>query len=123
MRRRPPRSTRTDTLFPYTTLFRSGFSKDGVADIESAERLGGPADRGRKPGSVRKTAEQGCAGTGWCKVCCGVSRGFRNAGGGSADRRERSVVRRVGIVWVRTFVSRWWPILYKQHKTYLVIDL
>src|SRR3546814_1165914 len=30
MIRRPPRSTRTDTLFPYTTLFRSGFSwRDG----------------------------------------------------------------------------------------------
>src|SRR3546814_3575788 len=26
MIRRPPRSTRTDTLFPYTTLFRSGSS-------------------------------------------------------------------------------------------------
>src|SRR3546814_7779603 len=26
MIRRPPRSTRTDTLFPYTTLFRSVFS-------------------------------------------------------------------------------------------------
>src|SRR3546814_10827996 len=26
MIRRPPRSTRTDTLFPYTTLFRSCFS-------------------------------------------------------------------------------------------------
>src|SRR3546814_2653660 len=25
MIRRPPRSTRTDTLFPYTTLFRSNF--------------------------------------------------------------------------------------------------
>src|SRR3546814_11088571 len=25
MRRQPPRSTRTDTLFPYTTLFRSGW--------------------------------------------------------------------------------------------------
>src|SRR3546814_19644603 len=25
MIRRPPRSTRTDTRFPYTTLFRSGF--------------------------------------------------------------------------------------------------
>src|SRR3546814_20403073 len=25
--RRPPRSTRTDTLCPYTTLFRSGYSK------------------------------------------------------------------------------------------------
>src|SRR3546814_16585818 len=28
MIRRPPRSTRTDTLFPYTTLFRSGFLAD-----------------------------------------------------------------------------------------------
>src|SRR3546814_11538295 len=26
MIRRPPRSTRTDTLLPYTTLFRSGWS-------------------------------------------------------------------------------------------------
>src|SRR3546814_18718930 len=32
MCRRPPRSTRTDTLFPYTTLFRSGDDTDfGVA--------------------------------------------------------------------------------------------
>src|SRR3546814_16761167 len=31
MIRRPPRSTRTDTLFPYTTLFRSdGARKGGV---------------------------------------------------------------------------------------------
>src|SRR3546814_4377288 len=30
MIRRPPRSTRTDTLFPYTTLFRSAFG--GLAD-------------------------------------------------------------------------------------------
>src|SRR3546814_9305532 len=28
MIRRPPRSTRTDTLFPYTTLFRSGLGAD-----------------------------------------------------------------------------------------------
>src|SRR3546814_14220288 len=28
MIRRPPRSTRTDTLFPYTTLFRSNRSRD-----------------------------------------------------------------------------------------------
>src|SRR3546814_16899096 len=28
MIRRPPRSTRTDTLFPYTTLFRSDFGDD-----------------------------------------------------------------------------------------------
>src|SRR3546814_2215044 len=29
MIRRPPRSTRTDTLFPYTTLFRSGLGEGG----------------------------------------------------------------------------------------------
>src|SRR3546814_20312070 len=32
MIRRPPRSTRTDTLFPYTTLFRSRTVKTGSAD-------------------------------------------------------------------------------------------
>src|SRR3546814_5387499 len=36
MIRRPPRSTRTDTLFPYTTLFRS--SLDPIGD-ELARRL------------------------------------------------------------------------------------
>src|SRR3546814_11068615 len=30
MIRRPPRSTRTDTLFPYTTLFRSDFQRGHV---------------------------------------------------------------------------------------------
>src|SRR3546814_12714551 len=32
MIRRPPRSTRTDTLFPYTTLFRSGQAAGRTAD-------------------------------------------------------------------------------------------
>src|SRR3546814_2061992 len=31
MIRRPPRSTRTDTLFPYTTLFRSILARGGTA--------------------------------------------------------------------------------------------
>src|SRR3546814_17079437 len=42
MRRRPPRSTRTDTLFPYTTLFRSvgiAIKADGgVADYVAGKR-------------------------------------------------------------------------------------
>src|SRR3546814_953602 len=38
MIRRPPRSTRTDTLFPYTTLFRSGLAK---AALKSGARLHG----------------------------------------------------------------------------------
>src|SRR3546814_11752062 len=36
MIRRPPRSTRTDTLFPYTTLFRSVDKLDPVEAIEAA---------------------------------------------------------------------------------------
>src|SRR3546814_16638518 len=44
MRRRPPRSTRTDTLFPYTTLFRS----------PGARGRGRPAsDRSRGHGPLR----------------------------------------------------------------------
>src|SRR3546814_19463643 len=38
MKRRPPRSTRTDTLFPYTTLFRS--IKDiGIIAVDSGWEL------------------------------------------------------------------------------------
>src|SRR3546814_1076176 len=55
MIRRPPRSTRTDTLFPYTTLFRSrGRAQGGAAvlDVE-AERV----QRRRRLGHLG-TAEQ-----------------------------------------------------------------
>src|SRR3546814_13057232 len=36
MIRRPPRSTRTDTLFPYTTLFRSGRQGQCAQDRSAA---------------------------------------------------------------------------------------
>src|SRR3546814_11200617 len=39
MIRRPPRSTRTDTLFPYTTLFRSQQAVEGAGDLPRAPRL------------------------------------------------------------------------------------
>src|SRR3546814_16157357 len=48
MRRRPPRSTRTDTLFPYTTLFRSRLQDALTALREASERVreaGKAADR------------------------------------------------------------------------------
>src|SRR3546814_693693 len=44
MIRRPPRSTRTDTLFPYTTLFRSGLDADiGLARVQHAGDAPQPA--------------------------------------------------------------------------------
>src|SRR3546814_17422296 len=55
MIRRPPRSTRTDTLFPYTTLFRSvrteGGQDDRIAPVpQRLEGGGGGARRLRPPG-------------------------------------------------------------------------
>src|SRR3546814_20808377 len=37
--RRPPRSTRTDTLFPYTTLFRS--DREDPKNLREADRRNG----------------------------------------------------------------------------------
>src|SRR3546814_4878195 len=39
MIRRPPRSTRTDTLFPYTTLFRSDDDASGIAGLTETLRI------------------------------------------------------------------------------------
>src|SRR3546814_11410578 len=53
MIRRPPRSTRTDTLFPYTTLFRSYYPRldqtllDEIAAYKVA-MVGLPPDAGPK---------------------------------------------------------------------------
>src|SRR3546814_3757375 len=41
MIRRPPRSTRTDTLFPYTTLFRSAGAADATARLLLPPRIAG----------------------------------------------------------------------------------
>src|SRR3546814_14878158 len=53
MIRRPPRSTRTDTLFPYTTLFRSGWSfadrhalADDMAQLDIPRMKDGNLDGG-----------------------------------------------------------------------------
>src|SRR3546814_8100289 len=51
MIRRPPRSTRTDTLFPYTTLFRSGV----VAAVEQG-------DHPRQGGAEGVRAQRGALG-------------------------------------------------------------
>src|SRR3546814_20898869 len=59
MKRRPPRSTRTDTLFPYTTLFRSvrmagrDAQPEAPAPAEDRVRLARPAKRLCPPGRER----------------------------------------------------------------------
>src|SRR3546814_7340935 len=51
MIRRPPRSTRTDTLFPYTTLFRS--LRDGADDDAGSRRGDADADHVARAGDHR----------------------------------------------------------------------
>src|SRR3546814_3120318 len=52
MIRRPPGSTRTDTLFPYTTLFRS---LEGVTIEEGDEEQNSPSPTPRKAPKVEYT--------------------------------------------------------------------
>src|SRR3546814_17072134 len=58
MIRRPPRSTRTDTLFPYTTLFRSHRNRHRIAAAGEADAAVGRAGDARLG---RARAEQGLA--------------------------------------------------------------
>src|SRR3546814_11411408 len=52
MIRRPPRSTRTDTLFPYTTLFRSAVDDLGAVEAEVFGVAAHEADGIGRPGQV-----------------------------------------------------------------------
>src|SRR3546814_13584817 len=66
MIRRPPRYTRTDTLFPYTTLFRShkhASAPGMLVPIPVAEPLSAPGRAGHSPGprSSRGGFRTGCA--------------------------------------------------------------
>src|SRR3546814_11454312 len=55
MIRRPPRSTRTDTLFPYTTLFRSDLigTNESVYDFNAGARKRGTYGILALPGQVQ----------------------------------------------------------------------
>src|SRR3546814_1320221 len=62
MIRRPPRSTRTDTLFPYTTLFRSRLIRR-LVDIGAVAVQIGQLDlpgqvQKRRPGGLRLRSEE-----------------------------------------------------------------
>src|SRR3546814_1654484 len=47
--RRPPRSTRTDTLFPYTTLFRSAIDHQPDKGAVAQARMGDHVDAVEQP--------------------------------------------------------------------------
>src|SRR3546814_6632976 len=103
MIRRPPRSTRTDTLFPYTTLFRSGFGgifsllrhgpKAASGGGEFAPDCGGMAAQKRL--ANRRSAPKGSAPCAFPRSL--TAHGPDRAGGGQrAAARWRAARARVG---------------------------
>src|SRR3546814_17487339 len=61
MIRRPPRSTRTDTLFPYTTLFRSTGIPSFAPELLQRVRPSDPMRMKHLARAVEQLAEEGAA--------------------------------------------------------------
>src|SRR3546814_13231713 len=127
MIRRPPRSTRTDTLFPYTTLFRS---RGGGADAAAGGRVAVGAARRRAKRYGRGTDAARAPDVEPCRAGRALARGrrkpavrrddrHRHEPAWTADRgRERrgawppggrSEERRGGKECIRKCRSRWSP--------------
>src|SRR3546814_12344491 len=123
MRRRPPRSTRTDTLFPYTTLFRSLAAGGRFQVLAFSER-----ERGRDArnwGDDYPFASGAWRRVRWIDLPGADSatddlraRGHE-AGGVRFARGERSDERRVGKECVSTCRSRWLPYPYNKTTTHI----
>src|SRR3546814_7875673 len=100
MIRRPPRSTRTDTLFPYTTLFRSAEALAIVAGAEAVRRRARPAEI---PIAAARAAQLQRRPGGRAAVFChrqavaGLARGRAVGGGDAAFVAEELHYRAVGV--------------------------
>src|SRR3546814_11294132 len=128
MIRRPPRSTRTDTLFPYTTLFRSlrsgqrlfndgAHSSHVVSAVDQADPARPDAAHGFFDGvagiapAVMRTRRKNILAAGGCRVMVVDDDDYAIVlvEYGVAHARCRSEERRVGKECVSTCRSRWSP--------------
>src|SRR3546814_11407802 len=122
MIRRPQRSTRTDTLFPYPTLFLSllqewYWGELSVIPIKRAMHLQAVIDAWVRSSvwQYRKVLPhyptiRRCPLRASCFAFLAQRvRGLRRVRDGLKVERERSEERRVGKECVRTCRSRWWP--------------
>src|SRR3546814_18707107 len=120
MIRRPPSSTRTYTLFPYTTLFRSS----GFPALSTSRRAVAPAQRQRRSARSRSSSTHGKSWTGTLAEGFGGSssrpgarrhgadhagRGHRRGCSATAGAATRSEERCVGKECVSKGRYRWTP--------------
>src|SRR3546814_19227402 len=126
MSRRPPRSTRTDTLFPYTTLFRSLFAwydyellvpaeLQALAAFEMAIQMKLRAIGHEMKGTMHNLIEKGRK----CGIIPPIAPGTVSAQDpveALVKIRNRSEERRVGKECGSTCRSRWSPYHKKKEK-------
>src|SRR3546814_14258810 len=116
MIRRPPRSTRTDTLFPYTTLFRSA-DQDDARYSRNSLHCGGRRTSGRqkkRAGLFESAGNKGRSGRASGVMFARARDPFLPPAKGTAPFSidgfvPRSEERRVGTACVSTCRSRWQP--------------
>src|SRR3546814_11755201 len=119
MIRRPPRSTRTDPRFPYTTLFRSAadhsevevWDRPRILLVATGDEILAPGCATRMPNAIPDSLslaiEQLCASAGANVVA--ALRIPDNERALADAQQERSEERRVGKECGRTWRSRWVP--------------
>src|SRR3546814_11266077 len=118
MIRRPPRSTRTDTLFPYTTLFRSG--RCGTSSNQAfVSNLALLWQKRKVIGECSDREQDDCDDPAWLErinqtgAPCPANMwwGYRDSEDEERDEAYygRSEERRVGKECVSTCRSRWSP--------------
>src|SRR3546814_12617719 len=118
MIRLPPRSTRTYTLFPYTTLFRSFVQRLFVESVIAELQIAKPAVQQLGGGRRRAAAKVAAFSQANAQPASGGVPGDGGAVDAAADNKDveriprthrRSEERRVGKECVRTCRSRWSP--------------
>src|SRR3546814_17108088 len=112
MIRRPPRSTRTDTLFPYTSLFRSG--SPGGQDMKKLSRIYRAPDAhwvgdGFPVRTMFSYNTHGSDVSPFLLLDYAGPADFPPSSTPRGVAQPRSEERRVGKGWVSTCRSRWSP--------------